>query len=125
MAFVEDLLGVAVRDYFLREIAWRIRKGIAGEATLYRVGPDAFATILPGATRASALDVAERLRNVVANARLPHEGDEMCFSLGVGSCTLGGDAPVDAEATLALAESRCRQAAAEGGDRVVAVGAPA
>ena len=117
---IEQMLGVAVRDYFLRELSWRMRKAVAGEATLYRVAADAFATVLPGASPDQAIQVAELIRNTVGNARVPHEGDEMAFSLGIGACTLVADHPTDAEAMLALAEARCRTAAAEGGDRVVA-----
>lgn len=117
---IEQLLGVAVRDYFLRELCWRIRKAEAGEAALFRVGTDSFATILPGASPDQALGVAERVRAAVGNARLPHRGDEMAFSLGVGACGLVADRPVDAEAMLAIAEARCRQAAKAGGDCIVA-----
>ena len=117
---LEDFLGVAVRDYFLREISWRVRKAVSGEATLYRVAAGSFATLLPGASRAQAMGLAERMRAAVANARLPHEGDEMAFSMAVGACFLGEDAPSGSDAMLALAESRCRLAMEAGGDRVVA-----
>jgi len=120
---IEDLLGYAMRDYFLRELSAVIRKAVAGEAALYRVGPDAFGTFFPGLTQEQVLDAADRIRTAVANARLTHQGDVMAFSLGVGVAALKRDHSPDAEAMLALAQSRCRIAAAAGGDRVETVAA--
>lgn len=119
---LEQLLGLAVRDYFLRELSWIIRKTVAGEATLYRVGPDAFATPFPGLSLRQATEVAERMRRVVASSRLTYEGDQMVFSLGLGVASTATERLASAEDMLALAESRCRRAAAAGGDRVEAVG---
>jgi diguanylate cyclase (GGDEF)-like protein len=115
---IEELLGYAVRDYFIRELGWIIRKTVAGEAALYRVENDAFATIFTGLAPAAALEAAERIRSAVASSRLTHEGDQMAFSLGLGMSLLQADAPPDAEAMLSVALARCRQANAAGGDRV-------
>jgi diguanylate cyclase (GGDEF)-like protein len=117
---LEQLLGFAVRDYFVRELGWVIRKTVAGEAALYRVESDAFATLFHGLPAAGALDAAERMRSAVASSRLTHEGDQMAFSLGVGIASLQADHPADAESMLALAAERGRQATAAGGDRVLA-----
>ena len=119
---LEQILGIAVRDYFLRELSWIVRKTVAGEATLYRVGPDSFATPFPGLDGAQAAEAAERMRKVVAASRLTYEGDLMLFSLGLGVASRGADDVHDAQAMLALAESRCRRATAAGGDRVEAAG---
>jgi diguanylate cyclase (GGDEF)-like protein len=118
LALLEELLGYAVRDYFLRELSWVIRKSVAGEAALYRVGVGAFASVLPGADLRAAVAAADRMRQAVACARLSHQGDQMCFSLGVGVSSRRPDGPPAPDALLALAEARCRHAAAEGGDRV-------
>ena len=117
---VEQLLGLAVRDYFLREVGWIIRKTVAGEAALYRVDPDAFATIFRGLPLQAAMEATERIRRVVSSSRLTYQGDEMRFSLGMGVCSLSADKPADAEAMLGIAETRCRHATAAGGDRVEA-----
>src|SRR6185369_7754294 len=70
---IEDLLGYAMRDYFLRELCAVIKKAVAGEAALYRVGSDAFGTLFPGLPQEQVLDAAERIRAAVANARLTHQ----------------------------------------------------
>lgn len=119
---LESLLGLAVRDYFLRELSWVIRKAVAGEGTLYRVGPQTFATLLPGVAMAEAVEVATRIRRSVALARFTHQGDEMVFSLGVGVASRAGDRPGTGAELLALAESRCAQAEEAGGDRIQAAG---
>jgi diguanylate cyclase (GGDEF)-like protein len=118
---LEDLLGYAVRDYFLRELSWIIRRAVAGEATLYRVGKSSFASLFPGLPLEPAVAAADRIRQVVSSARLTHQGDQMVFSLGVGVASLRPDGTTAGEGLLALAEQRCRKAAEEGGDRVEAV----
>jgi diguanylate cyclase (GGDEF)-like protein len=119
---LEELLGQAVRDYFLRELTWIIRKSFSGEGTLYRVGPETFATLLFGLSPGKAIETAERIRKVVAGTRITHRGDQMVFSLAVGiACAGPGEAPELAE-LLARAADRCRQARTAGGDRVLAAG---
>jgi two-component system cell cycle response regulator len=120
---IADLLGIAVRDYFLRELSWIVRRSLAGEATLFRAGDERFATVFTGVPRDTVLAVAERLRMAVSVNRLTHQGDEMAFSLAVGACSRLSDAPGSPEEMLAIAESRCRHAAEAGGNRVQAVAA--
>ncbi len=118
---IADLLGIAVRDYFLRELSWIVRRTLAGEATLYRAGPDRFATLFPGHARETVLEVAERVRGTVASTRLTHHGDQMAFSVAVGVSALLADAPGTPEELLQLAETRCQRATEAGGNRVEAV----
>lgn len=113
-----DLLGYAVRDYFLRELCWVIRKCVAGEATLFRLGDASFASVLPGTSLEAAGEAAERIRKAVATARLTYRGDVMRFSLALGVASVAGDDPENAEELLGLAEDRVRRAAEAGGDRV-------
>lgn len=117
---IGDMLGLAVRDWFLREVSWIVRRTLAGEATLYRAGADSFATVFAGVPRAAVLELAERVRFVVSSTRLTHEGDEMAFSLAFGVASLAADAPSSAEDLLGIAESRARLATATGGNRIEA-----
>lgn len=122
---IADLLGLAVRDYFLRELTWIVRRTLAGEATLFRAGTERFATLFRGVPREAVLQVAERLRMAVAVHRLTHQGDEMAFSLAVGVASRLSDRPGTPDEMLGIAESRCRQAGEAGGNRVEAATAGA
>jgi diguanylate cyclase (GGDEF)-like protein len=113
-----DLLGYAVRDYFLRELCWVIRRSVAGEAALYRLGESSFATLLPGMDLEHATEAAERIRRAVAHARLTYRGDRMQFSLALGAGSLVHDGPGSPESLLTTGEERLERAARAGGDRV-------
>ena len=113
-----DLLGYAVRDYFLRELSWVIRKSVAGEAALYRLGESSFATLLSSLGLPEALEAAERIRKAVAAARLTYRGDVMRFSLALGAGSLRQDEPSSASKLLEICEERVKRAGLAGGDRV-------
>lgn len=113
-----DLLGYAVRDYFLRELCWIMRGTVAGEATLFRLGESSFATLLPGLDLPAASEAAERIRKAVAFSRLTFRGDRMQFSLALGAVSLVADEPESPEQLLDLCEERVRRAGDAGGDRL-------
>lgn len=119
---LEELLGQAVRDYFLRELSAIIRKSFSGEGTLYRVGPDTFGTLFTALDPDQVVETAERIRRVVATSRITHEGDQMMFSLAIGVACQPPDQESGAEALLARAEERTLRARSDGGDRVLAAG---
>lgn len=112
-----DLLGYAVRDYFLRELSWIMRRTVAGEAALYRLGESSFATLLPGTDLEAAAEAAERIRKAVASSRLTYRGDHMQFSIALGAASLEADGPSSPEELLGVAEERVQRAAEAGGDR--------
>ncbi len=113
-----DLLGYAVRDYFLRELSWIMRHAVAGEATLFRLGDSSFATLLPGMDLEAASEAAERIRNAIASSRLTYRGDNMRFSLALGAASLLADEPDSPEQLLGICEDRVLRAGEAGGDRV-------
>ena len=120
---IADLLGLAVRDYFLRELSWIVRRSLAGESTLFRAGAERFATVFHGVPLDVVLQVAERVRMAVSITRLTHQGDYMAFSLAVGVSSRLSDRPSGPEEMLSLAEGRCRFATEAGGNRVEAAAA--
>jgi two-component system chemotaxis family response regulator WspR len=83
---------------------------------LARYGGEEFAVILPGATLASTLAIAERMRANVAAMAIPHEGAGsgclVSISLGVASITPGA---ASQPATLVEAADRCLYAAKHAG----------
>jgi diguanylate cyclase (GGDEF)-like protein len=78
---VNDRHGHAVGDLLLHRIAERVRAAARAEDTVARYGGDELALILPGASRAAALDVADRLRHEV---RTVEGGMGVDMTVGVG-----------------------------------------
>ncbi|MEM7246992.1 MAG: FHA domain-containing protein [Acidobacteriota bacterium] len=113
------LLGYAVRDYFLRELSWIIRRSVSGEAALFRLDDESFATVLPSLGPEAALDAAERIRRAVEEARLTYRGDVMRFSLAIGVAT-SNESLRNPEDVLSEAQRLSAAASGAGGNRVQA-----
>ena len=84
-----DHYGHQQGDTCLRSVARRARRGIRDGDLIARYGGEEFAVILPGTSLSAALRVAERVRAVVSELAMPHEGVSpgatVSISLGVAS----------------------------------------
>ncbi len=110
---VNDRLGHAAGDSVLREIADTMRSVVRAGDSIYRVGGEEILVILPGATRADAVKVAERLRRAV-RARRPI-GVQVTISIGAAIARSG---PLDTDDLLARADVALYAAKAGGRDTV-------
>jgi diguanylate cyclase (GGDEF)-like protein len=90
---INDQLGHLGGDYTLRELVNRIKDAIRKEELLARYGGEEFALVLPETTCEGAVDVAERMRQLVENHSFQYEGHpfKITISLGVFG-TLGDEA---------------------------------
>jgi diguanylate cyclase (GGDEF)-like protein len=97
---LNDRLGHLGGDMALERAAGAISRSIRGYDTAARLGGEEFAVILPGATKAQAATVAERVRSHVERA---FEGTSISLtvSLGVASFTEDG---MTAEGLLGAAD---------------------
>jgi diguanylate cyclase (GGDEF)-like protein len=111
---VNDQLGHAAGDAVLRDVAYTMRSVLRAGDSIYRVGGEEILVVLPGATEADAVGVAERLRGAVRERR--PAGVEVTISIGVAVSQQG---PLDTEALAGLADSALYSAKAGGRDRVV------
>ncbi|WP_370659651.1 diguanylate cyclase [Massilia polaris] len=99
----------------LDQAAWRTRDLCA------RLGGEEFVLILLATGEASALNVAERCRKILARENIPHAGAAeaeaslVTVSMGVGTTAPG--AHDDAGAFLDMVDRRLYRAKAEGRDR--------
>jgi diguanylate cyclase (GGDEF)-like protein len=85
---VNDTHGHGRGDAVLRDVAYEIRKSLRSFELVYRIGGEEFLVLLPGVALPEALDIAERVRHSVEQAR---PGDlDLTVSAGVAADS-GGD----------------------------------
>jgi diguanylate cyclase (GGDEF)-like protein len=80
---VNDTYGHERGDAVLRDAAYEIRKSLRSFELVYRIGGEEFLVLLPGVDLPTALEVAERVRHAVQDAR---PGDlDLTISAGVAA----------------------------------------
>jgi diguanylate cyclase (GGDEF)-like protein len=109
---VNDRLGHAAGDSVLRQVTQTMRSSLRVGDSIYRVGGEEILVVLPGASRADAVEVAERLRRAVHD--LHPDGVSMTVSVGVAVSRPGGldtdDLVNRADAALYVAKAGGRDA---------------
>src|SRR5690349_17100523 len=80
---VNDEHGHATGDEVLREVAQRMRASLRAFESLYRIGGEEFAVLLPDVDAPRALELAERLRAAVSED--PAAGMRVTMSFGVSA----------------------------------------
>ncbi|MEA2437989.1 MAG: hypothetical protein QOF65_2545 [Thermoleophilaceae bacterium] len=113
---INDLHGHPIGDEALRRVAEALRRGVGEHDSVFRVGGEEFAVLLPGCTAEQARPKAEHLRVAVASTpfALP-----LRVSIGLASCP--GDAQ-DRDALLERADDALYGAKRAGKNRVVGAG---
>jgi diguanylate cyclase (GGDEF)-like protein len=80
---VNDTYGHNRGDAVLRDVAYEIRKSLRSFELVYRIGGEEFLVLLPGVDLSEALEIAERVRHSVQDAR---PGDlDLTVSAGVAT----------------------------------------
>lgn len=105
---VNDKYGHDRGDAVLKEVAQVIRRTLRSFEFIYRLGGDEFLIFLPGATFATAGDLAERVRHALEVAR--PGGLDATVSVGVASA----DAPVTFESLFRVADEALYRAKHDG-----------
>jgi len=113
---VNESVGHVIGDDVLRRVAGRLRAALGAQWQIARIVGDKFAVAAGGLGREAALELAERLRSVVAR---PIEGQDyrllLTASVGISHSPEHGDTPA---ALLRGAEAAMIQAKRDGRDRV-------
>jgi diguanylate cyclase len=115
---VNDRHGHGVGDEVLKTVAGLLSHGCRGRDRAVRYGGEEFVLALAGAARTQAMEVAERLRQAVADQAWGHmsPGLSVTASLGVADASEASEP----QALLTLADQRLYAAKLAGRNRVVA-----
>jgi two-component system cell cycle response regulator len=105
---INDRLGHAAGDAALRQIAERLLGHVRASDMVVRVGGEEFVVLMPGADRATAETVAERLRAVIADKPFTVVGEKIAVTVSIGIATgaVAGSRGLLAEADGALYASK-------------------
>jgi diguanylate cyclase (GGDEF)-like protein len=116
---INDRCGHNAGDSVLTAVASRIASCLRRVDLLSRYGGDEFAVLLPEAGLDGALEVAERIRGVVASPAVEYEGQAIDVSVSVGLTTQDATHTGDWPQLLDEADQALYRAKAEGRNRVV------
>ena len=116
---VNDTLGHPAGDKALKHLAKLLRTALRAGDVAARIGGEEFAVWLPGADLALGMEVAERLRALVAERPFRPEAEEVVITIscGVSACPVPIPHP---DNLMATADAALYQAKRHGRNRVVA-----
>lgn len=92
---VNDELGHPVGDMALRQCASLMRRTCRQSDVVARIGGEEFALILPGMTRADAVEFCNALRSAVAAHQWPIIHPDLAITMSVGVAQWDGSAEID------------------------------
>jgi diguanylate cyclase (GGDEF)-like protein/putative nucleotidyltransferase with HDIG domain len=123
-ARVNSAYGRLQGDDVLWAVAKVLQRGLRSADLIGRRSADEFVALLPDTDTAEALDIAERVREGVANLRCVRRDaldETIAVSASIAIAAAPGDGP-SLETLLAAADRAMFAARREGGDRVLAAG---
>ncbi len=118
---LNDRAGHPAGDEVLRQVAALLGRSVRRVDTLARYGGEEFAVLLPQVPRTEALDVAEKLRAIVAGTPMPNGAEQPLgkITISVGVATLPDDAK-DQETLVDRADAALYASKRGGRDRASA-----
>lgn len=117
-----DALGHLAGDECLKRVAQELSHCVRHDCDLLaRYGGEEFAFVLPGADRAAALAVAERVRERLAILALPHPASAVSavVTVSIGGATTPTGERIEASALVERADRALYRAKSAGRDRVL------
>ncbi|WP_110666512.1 GGDEF domain-containing protein [Salinicola halophilus] len=117
---VNDAYGHTAGDAVLRHLASALRESLRHDDAIGRVGGEEFLALLPGASRAQALEATARIRERLAQEPCRFDGQTLRVTLSMGVAQ-----SVEAKslhAMIELADRRLYAAKSAGRDRIIADG---
>lgn len=116
---INEQFGHLGGDCTLRELAARVKSNVRKEELFARYGGEEFAIVLPETTREGAVQLGERIRQVVELQPFTYEDQPFQITISLGVATTTGDASMTPHALIRLADEKLYQAKNLGRNRVV------
>lgn len=116
---INDQHGHLCGDFILRELADLVRAGVRKEDLFARYGGEEFCLVLVESTAEQALEVAERIRQTVAQRLFRFESLAIQLTVSIGIAATTGDPPLTATEMIHLADERLYRAKQAGRNCVV------
>jgi len=119
---VNDSYGHPTGDHLLVRAAEAAQRCLRAADVLVRYGGEEFMAVLPGVTSNGLAQVAERIRETVAQQTIDQHGNSISVTTSVGAALYPGRATTS-DALLREADAALYLAKAKGRDRVILAGA--
>jgi diguanylate cyclase (GGDEF)-like protein len=116
---VNDTFGHLAGDQVLQIMTSVFLHHLRQTDTVARFGGDEFVLLLPYASQEHALGCIERIRCILENSSLTYAGQEIRFTVSVGTATYDGQSNLDM--VLQLADKALYEAKKTGKNRAVAI----
>lgn len=116
---INDTHGHAVGDEVLREVARRILRSIREEDFACRVGGEEFLLVVADPLATEALQIAQRIREVVRATPVEAQGRSVPVTLSIGLAYFDPAALVTTELVIERADESLYRAKESGRDRIV------
>jgi diguanylate cyclase (GGDEF)-like protein len=117
---VNDELGHLAGDFTLRELVSLVKEAIRKEELFARYGGEEFVVVLPETNREGALQMSERLRQLVESHSFQYEDRRYNITVSLGLVSTEGDESLTPNDLIKQADERLYQAKHDGRNRVVA-----
>lgn len=114
---VNDTCGHVAGDELLRQVSQLIRSHLRAADTLARLGGDEFGLILQSCPLERAMELADKIREAIADFRFGWEGKSFAIGVSVGLVTITPD-DRDLSIVLSWADAACYAAKEDGRNRV-------
>ncbi|HHS83470.1 MAG TPA: EAL domain-containing protein [Gammaproteobacteria bacterium] len=114
---VNDTCGHSAGDKLLKQLTYLLQGKVRGSDTLARLGGDEFGVLLERCPLERAIEIAERLRQTVAEFRFSWEGKNFDIGVSIGLVAIEGTGNNLAE-IMSAADSACYVAKDQGRNRV-------
>jgi Amt family ammonium transporter len=114
---VNDTCGHVAGDELLRQVSQLIRSHLRAADTLARLGGDEFGLILQSCPLERAVQLADNIRESIADFRFGWEGKSFAIGVSVGLVTIG-PSDRDIGTVLSWADAACYAAKEDGRNRV-------
>jgi diguanylate cyclase (GGDEF)-like protein len=116
---VNDRLGHLGGDFTLRELAACLRTCVRKEELIARYGGEEFVVVLPETPHEGAVNVAERIRQLVERHSFRYENEIFKITISLGVVTASGSDAITPRDLIQEADAKLYQAKRAGTNRVV------